>query len=406
MGEGHSLSINATSSESRKCAICGFETLENFLLLKNMPTLVGAVWHVRDKALNAICGDLTLSICRNCGYICNTAWRPELIDFAPGYEISLHHSAVYRHFLESTASDLIDRYNLKGKRIVEIGCGPGYFLDLICCLGENDGFGFDPTLECDRTDRFENHTVQFMRGYYDAASSHLRPDFICCRHVLQSVPDPRAFLQSILTVLGPDADTPCYFELPNASYVFNPNIHWDMMFEYLSFFTPNSLAVAFDLSGYNVTKSRACYEQGQYQMLEARPEKRHKKSVHIDRDKTEQLLTEIRSFGRLFDRRLAWWRESLAGYRTTGKKLLGWGAGGRAVTFLCALDVREQIPYVVDINPNRHDAYLPRTGQRIVPPAFVKEYRPDIVVVTNPTYLDEIKSEVSSMGLTCEFVSI
>jgi SAM-dependent methyltransferase len=406
MGESHPSTSDLAGTDAEDCSICGSRNLENFLRLENMPTLVGAVWHDRDQAMGAVCGDIALLICQDCGYICNTAWRSDLITFAPGYEISLHHSAVYRHFLEKTASELIDRYHLKNKRIVEIGCGPGYFLDLLCCLGENDGFGFDPSLEHDRTDRFENHAVQLVRGYYDSKWSHLQPDLVCCRHAFQSVPNPRSFLESIVSVLGPKADTPCYFEMPNAAYVFDPNIRWDIMFEYLSFFTPDTLATAFDLSGYEVFKSQACYEQGQYLALEARPGKTHASSAVKDRNTVEYLLVEIRAFSRLLDRRLDWWRENLRQYRGDGKKLLGWGAGGRAVTFLCALDVREQIPYVVDINPNRQGAFLPRTGQKIVPPEFVKEYRPDIIVVTNPTYLEEIKTDVAAMGLKCEFVLI
>jgi len=406
MGEDRPLPPESTGIGAQKCSICDSLNLESFLRLENMPALVGAVWNDRNQAVEAVCGDLDLSICRDCGYICNTAWRPDVITYAPGYEISLHHSAVYRRFLERTASDLIDRYHLKNKRIVEIGCGPGYFLDLLCCLGENDGFGFDPTLTEDRLDRIGSHAVQFVRGYYDAAWSHLRPDFICCRHVFQSLPNPRSFLESVISVLGPQADTPCYFEMPNAAYVFDPVIHWDIMYEYLSFFTPDTLAKTFDLSGYRVLKSNACYEQGQYLALEARPGKRQVSSAVTDRSTVENLLVEIRAFSRLFNRRLDWWRETLRQYRSDGKKLLGWGAGGRAVTFLCALDVREQIPYVVDINPNRQGAFLPRTGQKIVPPEFAKEYRPDIVVVTNPTYLEEIRMDVAAMGLKCEFISI
>lgn len=394
------------SSSTPRCAICHSRKVERFFTLPDMPTLVGAVWNNRNEAINAPCGEIALSICADCGYVFNRSWRSELVTYAPGYEISLHHSAVYRHFLEETASDLIDRYGLKGKRIVEIGCGSGYFLDLICRLGENQGYGFDPTLEDHRIDRFATHSIQLVRGYYDARWSHLKPDFVCCRHVFQSAPDPLGFLEEVAEVIGRENNTPCYVELPNASYVFDPAVHWDIMFEYRSFFTPESLTVAFQLAGYKVVKAQACYEAGQYMMLEAVPEKAPAASVKIDRNRIEPLLTEIRVFYQQFNKRLTWWAEMLANCRAGGKRLLGWGAGGRAVTYLCALDVREQMPYVVDINPNRQGAFLPRTGQQIVPPEFVKEYRPDVIVVTNPTYLSEIRSDVASMGITCDFVTI
>jgi hypothetical protein len=39
---------------------------------------------------------------------------------------------------------LIERYDLYGKDIIEIGCGQGEFLTLLCELGGNRGVGFDP----------------------------------------------------------------------------------------------------------------------------------------------------------------------------------------------------------------------------------------------------------------------
>ena len=40
--------------------------------------------------------------------------------------------------------DLIRRYDLRGKEVIEIGCGKGEFLSLLCEVGDNRGVGFDP----------------------------------------------------------------------------------------------------------------------------------------------------------------------------------------------------------------------------------------------------------------------
>ena len=42
----------------------------------------------------------------------------------------------------------------------------------------------------------------------------------------------------------------------------------------------------------------------------------------------------------------------------------------------------------------------PGTGQRIVAPAFLRDYRPDNVVIMNPIYRDEIGRELA--GHRCE----
>ena len=48
---------------------------------------------------------------------------------------------------------------------------------------------------------------------------------------------------------------------------------------------------------------------------------------------------------------------------------------------------RSAIEYVVDINTFRQGKFMPGTGQEIVAPAFLAQYRPDLVIAMNPMYL-------------------
>jgi hypothetical protein len=67
------------------------------------------------------------------------------------------------------------------------------------------------------------------------------------------------------------------------------------------------------------------------------------------------------------------------------------------------LNIREEIPYVVDINPNKWGMYVAGSGQKIVPPEFLTEFRPDTVIIVNPIYKDEIARAVHALGLDVEF---
>ena len=75
-------------------------------------------------------------------------------------------------------------------------------------------------------------------------------------------------------------------------------------------------------------------------------------------------------------------------------------------SFLNALDTKDTIQYVADINPNRQGQYIGGSGQQIVAPEFLTEYQPDIIVITNPLYEGEIKAQVSALGLSSEFMVI
>ncbi|MEO1671695.1 MAG: hypothetical protein AAFR77_13070, partial [Cyanobacteria bacterium J06631_2] len=76
------------------------------------------------------------------------------------------------------------------------------------------------------------------------------------------------------------------------------------------------------------------------------------------------------------------------------------GAGSKGVTFLNILQEQQQIRYVVDINPHKEKKYIPGTGQEIIAPNFLIDYQPEIVIVMNPIYENEIRQMLNKMRLT------
>ncbi len=76
------------------------------------------------------------------------------------------------------------------------------------------------------------------------------------------------------------------------------------------------------------------------------------------------------------------------------------------MSFLTTLDVGDQIQYVVDINPYRQGYYMSGTGQKIVGPEFLREYRPDTVIIVNPIYRDEISKNLLALGLAPEIITL
>ncbi len=81
-----------------------------------------------------------------------------------------------------------------------------------------------------------------------------------------------------------------------------------------------------------------------------------------------------------------------------------WGAAGRGITFLNLIDAQRQIRYIVEINPARQGKYIPGNGALVVAPEFLKDLKPDVIIVTNATYECEIRAQVASMDLRCEFL--
>jgi C-methyltransferase C-terminal domain len=114
----------------------------------------------------------------------------------------------------------------------------------------------------------------------------------------------------------------------------------------------------------------------------------------------------VDEFRRRHQAQLASWDARLAGLSASGRRAVVWGAGSKGVAFLCALPAAERIEVAVDINPYKHGMFMAATGQRIVPPAFLADYRPDVVIVMNPIYRDEIRAELDRLRVEADVVAV
>lgn len=82
-----------------------------------------------------------------------------------------------------------------------------------------------------------------------------------------------------------------------------------------------------------------------------------------------------------------------------GRRVVLWGGGAKCVSFLQAAAGTCSIPYVVDINPRKHRQFVPGSGAEIVPPEFLIQFRPDVLIVMNPIYRNEIQATLDELGL-------
>ena len=74
--------------------------------------------------------------------------------------------------------------------------------------------------------------------------------------------------------------------------------------------------------------------------------------------------------------------------------------------FLTTLGLHDTVDYVIDINPYRQATFCAGTGQEIVAPAFLTNYKPDVVIVMNPVYQEEIQRDLAILGLDPHVVAV
>ncbi len=390
--------VSAMESKDYLCPGCGNRGLVVFYEQEGIPANSCILAPSREAALGCVRGRMELGLCERCGLISNAAFDQGTQDFSRGYEGTQAFSACFNEFAKSLAQRLIDTYNVRHKRILEVGCGNGEFLSLMCELGGNEGIGFDPAYVAGHGLASQGH-VEFVRDYYSDANNDVEADVVCCRHTLEHVGNVEGFLVTIRRGIGGRKDAVVFFEIPNGERVIREGAFWDIYYEHCNYFTADTLRAVFERAGFEIDELYSDYGE-QYLIVTARPSEAKENA----RARSVFGREDLGRFGEKAAWRIRGWNELLGRAEQAGGKVAAWGSSSNCVSFLGTVAASSAIEYVVDINPRKHGMYMPGTGQCIVGPEFLKTYKPEKVIVINPVYIDEIGEELKRLGAKAELL--
>jgi Methyltransferase domain/C-methyltransferase C-terminal domain len=345
----------------------------------------------RARALDFPTGDIVLAVCSECGFIFNAAWDPERTIYSDQYEETQGFSPTFNTFNRAIAEELISSYDIRGKTVLEIGCGKGEFLSLICELGGNRGIGYDPSFVPAR--QRSEQDVRFVREFFTEGTREVAPDLLCCKMTLEHIGQTHRFVDSVRSVAN-RKDSVIFFQVPDVDRILKEGAFWDVYYEHCSYFSATSLGRLFARTGFTVKRIWSGYDD-QYLMIVTNPAELGDDVTLGDPDGVDAIIRLSGSFAAAAARSRTAWLSRLRSWAAAGQRTVLWGSGSKAVAFLTTLGVHDEVEYVVDINPYRVGKFLPSTGQRIVAPAFLRDYRPDNVVIMNPVYRDEIGRELA-----------
>lgn len=384
--------------QTTTCIVCGHSGVCRFLRIERMPVLCTVLHRTRSQALDAPTAPISLGFCHDCGHIFNTEFAPHLTEYDANYENSLYFSGRFREYADSLVETLVRRYRLSRCTIVEIGCGRGDFLKALCRRGNNRGVGFDPGSPPDEEIVDTNCEISIHHESFNGSRPRFEADFICSRHTLEHIAQPRKFLSSIRNA-SVRTGVPVFFEVPNGLHTLDGGA-WDLIYEHCSYFSPSSLARVFVESGYRGVQVDEAFE-GQFLTLNA-----HVSGNSDTEGKPSapaRLAQLVDVFAKKYRRTVADWGKRFETLRRDGRKVVVWGAGSKGIAFLNTLRP-SAVDYIVDLNPRKQGSYTTGTGQLIVPPAFLAEYKPEVVIVMNPVYANEIRQSTDALGIKPSFL--
>jgi hypothetical protein len=231
---------------------------------------------------------------------------------------------------------------------------------------------------------------------------------IICRHVLEHLWHPRDLIMTVREAVGDRDELMVYFEVPNGDFILREQAFWELHYQHVSYFTKSSLTQLFTECGFEAREVRENFGD-QYLGIQAyatadsvvananSPGGEHTGTAALDRA----------SCGGAFRARVAKWQDHIKRLGAIGQFVVAWGAGAKAVTFLSIVDpAGDVISHVVDVNPRKVGRFTPGSAREIIAPRALQELRPDVILVMNGIYKDEIGATVHALGLDPVFLVV
>jgi len=325
---------------------------------EQLPIFQNRMYDSAQEARDCPRGDVRLVQNLDSGLIYNAAFRPELMVYDAHYQNEQALSPQFRRHLDAVAG-IVER-TMGRSRLVEVGCGKGYFLEVLAAQGV-DIAGFDPT--------YEGANPRVQRHYF-APGVGITAQGLILRHVLEHVQAPVQFLQN-LRAANAGAGL-IYIEVPCFDWICAHRAWFDVFYEHVNYFR---LADFERMFGRIVESGRLFGGQYLYVVADLA-------SLRMPASDGRDAAAFPADFLRSLDD------------SATQEKAAIWGGASKGVIFALLRErLGRPIERVIDINPAKQGKYLPATGLKVSSPQEGLAALPPgaTLYVMNSNYLEEIK---------------
>jgi SAM-dependent methyltransferase len=345
---------------------------------------------------------MTLAYCPNCAYVRNIAFDPQIMVYDTTMDTNLHHSPAFQAFSADLVKHLATRFELSGKRVLDVGCGQGEFLRELCHTAGCTGHGYD-AMYAGAAGPDPSGAV-FHSGYAPRGAGLPAFDMVTSRHWFEHIDDPFEFLADLRERAG-DRPVHGYLEVPDAGYDLS-TAGWEVIYPHVSYFDAYPLARLAERAGWIVEDAGTLFG-GMFRFVELSanvPAERGGRRPAPETRARDRQLAALAGFQERHERERTAWRTRIGELADRGANPVLWGAGSRGVQFLTFADADRRLSAVVDVNPRKWGCYLPVTAHRVETPDVLATLQPQAVIITNPSYRHEIEAQLARLGVTAELL--
>jgi 2-polyprenyl-3-methyl-5-hydroxy-6-metoxy-1,4-benzoquinol methylase len=379
-----------------QCPGCGCARLSAPWRIARQPVILNYRFLSATVAARVARRDLCLTQCMGCGLIFNAAFDSADVPYDSNYENRQCCSPAFQEHLRMVADGLVAKHHLRGGRVLEVGCGKGDFLKLLCMRAQAAGVGYDTSYEGAAS--ISKGRVRFHRCYVAARDIRTPFDAIICRHVVEHIGDIGKFLRKLHDIAAAAGDPVTIIETPAFEWIAKRGCFWDVFYEHCNYFTLPCLAHLCEQAGFRVVRQRLVFG-GQYQLLELKV----RRSGH-GKTRPPGIPVRLATFARKADAKLQQMEIRLCRHGAARGWAI-WGAGAKGVALVNRLQ-RSPPRFVIDSNTAKQGCFVPGSRIPVIAPDDPRIGELELILIANPNYAAEIAFTLRQVGFTHTILTV
>lgn len=348
------------------CRLCDQPLFPEPLLIQHAMPATAQGLPTADQLANDKGVTLALHQCSGCGTVQLTNapvpyWRDVIRAAGISPEMRAYRLAQFNRWLEE--------YGLKGRKVLEVGCGRGEYLTLLL-EAEADAHGVEH-LEAS-VSACHSAGLPVTQGFIDGPKSLLADgpfDGFAILNFLEHIPCAHLTLRGIAANLSDGAIG--LVEVPNFDMILSAGLFAEFIPDHLFYFTRQTLSSLLQANGFEVL---GCRPEWHDYVLSVIVRKRRP----LDIAPLTACQTDLKAS---FDAFLSCFAPG---------RVAIWGAGHQALALISLMELSSRIRFVVDSAPFKQGRFTPATHLPIVAPEQLTESEVDAVIVLAASYSDEV----------------
>lgn len=389
------------SGDGHRCIVCGEERLSLFLDLGET-ALANAFLTQEELAAGERRYPLRVAFCECCSHV-------QLLDpvspaemFTNYLYVSSASDTLVAH-LRDLAATVTRRQRLTAEDLVlDVGCNDGTLLAGFRDVGVTRVLGIDPAANLAALSRPKG--IEVMTAFFDPDTAarirdtHGPASVITMTNTFPHVPDLHGLMRAVDILLAPNgllAIEAHYLDDLIDCIAFDTIYH-----EHVSYWALRPMQRLFRMHGFEVVGvERLPIHHGQLRIFVERAGRRKPEASVGELTLREvacglDRLETFQAFARRVEENKRSLRTMIAGLRSEGRRIAGYGAPAKGNTLLGYLEIGPaEIEYICDRSPLKQGRFTPGMHIPVVPAERLAEDRPDYTVLFAWNFAEEIMAQ-------------